>query len=275
MKKMYFKEMLARADKIVEQGEKRADLERQIYAARNYRKSITICKSILLVLDNHLTETAPILLRSMVELTLDQGNLSKNSDAYFDMLKYQSLQNKMKLIKNHFNDNEDSKKLTEECKEAYDALKEGPIELLEYLKDKGYLTFQQRLQYFRTKDTEVEDTFSNEMEFLYYLMSHSVHPSTLEISDFNTAEYYCDKMALLLMLNTFYYAIVCEMVEKKKYNKNAKKMFKSFKNVIEEGEFKLNLHIYNDLFIPLDDIKPIDVPKWFKNSEYYDEDDCY
>lgn len=272
---MYFEEMLKRADKVLEQGEKRVYLERQAYATRNYQKSITICKSILLILENHLTETAPILLRSLVELTLDQGNLSKNTETYFNMLNYQSLQNKKKLIKKHLNDNADTKELVQEWREAYDKLIEGPKELLEHLKDKGYLNFQQRLQYFRAEDIELEDIFSGEMEFLYYVMSHSVHPSTLEINDFNTAEYYCDKMAFLLMLSTLYYAKVCEMSEKKKYNKNAKKLFKAYKNVVAEGEFKLNFYIHNDLFIPLDDFKPIDLSKWLDDLQDYDEEDYY
>ncbi|MCF2647406.1 DUF5677 domain-containing protein [Niallia circulans] len=274
MKKLYFEKMLGLADKILEQGEKRAYLERQVYATRNYQKSITICKSILLVLDHHLTETAPILLRSLVELTLDQGNLSRNKETYFNMLKYQSLLNKKKLIKNQLDNNNGIKKLIEECKEVYKKLIEGPEELLEHLKDKGYLTFQQRLQYFRTENRELEDTFSDELEFLFYVMGHSVHPSTLEISDFNTAEYYCDKIALLLMLNTIYYGMVCEMVEKKKYNKNAKKLFKAYRNVIENDEFKLSFHIYNDFFIPLDNFESIDISKWLDElEEDYDEDD--
>lgn len=276
MKKIYFEKMLDIADKILEHGKKKAYLERQIYATRNYQKSITICKSILLVLDQHLTETAPILLRSLVELTLDQGNLSRNKETYFNMLKYQSLQNKKKLIKNQLDNNNGVKKLIEECKEGYKNLIEGPEELLEHLKDKGYLTFQQRLHYFKSDYTELEDSFSDELEFLFYVMGHSVHPSTLEISNFNTAEYYCDKIALLLMKNTIYYGLVCEMDEKKKYNKNAKKLFKAYKNVIKNDEFKLNFYIHSDFFISLDNFEPIDVSKWLDESEEdYDEEDHY
>ncbi|MGE7216213.1 DUF5677 domain-containing protein [Priestia koreensis] len=273
MKKIIFDEMLDYCEKIYKRGDKVSYSEKDKQLLSFYKKCMTLAKGVILVLDNDLDELAPILIRSLDELVLDLGNLSINSNNYFSMIKFQSINNNYRLVrlnKEEFK-SENLRNLTNILQDARDKVT-GPEDMVTNLLDKGYLSFQERLKLFTIEKEHKKEKIADLLSFLFYLLSHYVHTSTVVLKTHNTKNFYCDTVAQLLLLSSEFFAVAIEIDDSKKFKRNRKKLKKCYKKLISENDFNWSLNFGEDYFYNIE-LSQLDIYDYQGEDMEYDEEE--